>query len=91
MMLILSGCTATTTARLHDAGAAIGATRAGVNLPAQPEECGRDEPHAAIRKGDEARAVIDRERAALDRSNASKRRCYLFNEDLRRNLAGVPS
>jgi hypothetical protein len=87
----LNGCSATTSGRLHDAGAAIGAARAGVNLPAQPEECGKDEPHAPIRKGDEARAVIDRARAALDRANGSKRRCYLFNEDLRRNLAGAPS
>lgn len=89
MMLILSGCSATTESRLVDAGAAIGATRAGVNLPAQPDECGRDEPHAVIRPGDSAVTVIDRERGATDRANASKRRCFLYNEDVRTRFAGV--
>lgn len=84
MILALSSGCSGTTGRLADAGARIGAARAGMHLPAQPEECARDEPHAPLSAGASAIVVLDRERSALDRANASKRRCYDFNQSARR-------
>ena len=63
-----------------DAGVAIGVSAAKVTVEPQPAECAQDTPHAALVVGQEAVVALRRERAQLDAANASKRRCFLFNE-----------
>lgn len=87
-MLTLIGCTSAAHQAQIDAGAAIGRAAAGINLGDQPSECGQDTPHAALFAGQEATTALRRERAQLDQSNASKRRCWQFNENQRAGLAG---
>lgn len=84
------GCTSGARQAQIDAGAAIGRTAAGINLGEQPAECGQDTPHAALFAGQEATIALRRERAQLDAANASKRRCYRFNEDQRAGFIGAP-
>jgi hypothetical protein len=68
----------------------MGATKARIDLPAQPDDCRQKEEHAAITEGAEARTVLRRERAALDRQNARSDRCWTFNEDVRTRFAAIP-
>jgi hypothetical protein len=65
----------------------VGAAAAGINLGDQPAECGQDTSHASLSPGQEFATALHRERAQLDAANASKRRCYQFNENQRANLA----
>jgi hypothetical protein len=82
----LIGCTSAAQRAQIDAGARVGVAAAGVVLGEQPTECGIDTPHAALFAGQEATTALSRERAQLDAANASKRRCYRFNEDQRAGL-----
>lgn len=59
---------------------------AGLVLAPQPEECGIDTPHAPLFAGQEAITALSRERMQLDAANASKRRCYRFNESQAQGL-----
>lgn len=56
---------------------------AGTNYPPQPTECGQNTPDPAYSAGDQAVTVIRRYDSALGEANASKRRCFNFNEGLR--------
>jgi hypothetical protein len=84
----LIGCTSAAQQAQIDAGTAIGRVAAGVTLAQQPDECGRSTPHAALFAGQEAMTALSRERAQLDAANASKARCFRFNEDQRSGLGG---
>ncbi|MBB3315097.1 hypothetical protein FHT77_000939 [Rhizobium sp. BK181] len=78
---VISGCT--TAKRLDAAAATQGKIRAGIALPAWPEDCRRHEAHAAVEVGAELRSVIVRERGALDRQNARTERCSSFYDDVK--------
>lgn len=65
------------------AGERIGIAAAGITLAEQPSECGLDTPHAPLVMGEEAVVTLRRERLQLDKSNSSKARCYVFNENHR--------
>ena len=78
--MILTSCSPNLTDRLNSAAQTVGSNAVTPQQSEQPQECREDEPHASIRLGDEARTVLDRERKALDRANASKQRCYTFNK-----------
>ena len=84
MTLIVSGCNLTN--RLNTAASDIGKLSAGVNLPDQPEDCRKKEPHAAIMVGDELRSILVRKRGALDRANARGTRCASFYDDTKANF-----
>lgn len=81
-MLTLAGCTDWAHRAQTDAGARIGAAAAQITLEPQPGECGVDTEHARLYPGQEAVVALRLERAQLDAANASKRRCYLFNQIL---------
>ena len=81
IVAILSGCAAT------DAGARLGTTNAGLTLGALPEDSRFIEPHAPLVEGAEARSVLRRERAALDRANGRVLRCAGYHDDLVARLA----
>jgi hypothetical protein len=51
-----------------------------VTLEPQPAECSQSTPHASLVVGQETVVALRRERMQLDAANASKQRCYLFNE-----------
>ena len=78
MMTILAGCGANRA--LFDAAGDIGTVNAGVSLADQPAGCSIDTPHAALRKGEEVRATLKRERAQLNVANGKRADCYLFNK-----------
>lgn len=63
---------------------------AGINLPEYPADCRKHEPHASIKAGDEARAVIVAERSALNRANARTDRCAAFYDSTRAGF-GTPA
>jgi hypothetical protein len=83
----VSGCSATLNNRLQSAATQAGTIAAGITLPPWPAECRISEPHAAIKTGDELRALLKRERAALDRANSRTKRCAEFYDDLIKRLA----
>lgn len=84
LAVALAGCT-------HTGGAAKlqGQIQAGVTLPAWPAECRRQEAHAALRKGEDIRAILKRERGALDRQNKLTETCAKFYDELRAKLGGA--
>jgi hypothetical protein len=86
-MLTETGCSATLKSRLDAAATQAGKVAAGITLPPWPAECRIAEPHASIHTGDELRALLKRERAALDRANARQKRCAGFYDDLIARLA----
>lgn len=75
LTLTLSGCSATTDQRVIDA--AVSRAVAEIDyLPAvMPDDCKRAEPHAPLVVGRDKTVLLDAERAALNRANASKIRC----------------
>ena len=73
--------------RLAEAAGAKGKFDAGIEIPPQPADCEKTEPHAPIGEGMEARAALRRERAALDRQNARGARCWQHNENVRARFA----
>ena len=85
MMMICASCSSVEK-RLTAAATIKGEAEAGVNLPNQPDDCRKQEPHAALTAGAEARSVLIRERAALDRQNARTGRCSEFYDDVRARL-----
>jgi len=85
-MLTVTGCSATLNNRLQSAATQAGAISAGITLPPWPAECRISEPHTSIHTGDELRALLKRERAALDRANARQKRCASFYDDLIKRL-----
>ena len=78
----ISSCT--TSQELARASAAQGRITAGVHLPALPADCRVKEPHAPMKVGDEARAVLKRERGQLDKANARVGRCAGFYDTTRK-------
>lgn len=78
-----------TTERLNKAAATQGKIQAGVNLPILVPDCRKQEPHYAIKEGDEARSVIVGERRALSRANARVTRCANFYDDIRSRFGNV--
>lgn len=63
---------------LKDSAAKQGRAAAGVTLPELPPDCRRQEPHAVLAVGMEARVALRAERRALDRQNARTDRCATF-------------
>lgn len=61
---------------------------AGINLPPLPDDCRIKEPHAPLGEGMEARSILARERAALDRQNVRTDRCAFFYDETRNRFAG---
>lgn len=57
------------------AGRTLGTLSAGIELPPLPTKCRGNVPHAALREGDNAVAVLKRERAQLDVANGIIRLC----------------
>lgn len=80
LTMTLSSCGADLE-RVKDAARRQGVVNAGINLGAQPDECGVDTPHAALTVGESKLNILDRERSQLDKANASKRRCFNFNNN----------
>lgn len=84
-MTLTSSC-ATVEGRLSTAAMTKGTIEAGVSMPDLPEDCRRQEPHADVTAGVEARSVLMRERSALDRQNARGGRCADFYDDTKSRL-----
>lgn len=63
-----------------------GIAAARVTLPELPADCRVKEPHAPVTVGSEARSIIKRERAALNRQNARTGRCAAFYDDVKEGL-----
>lgn len=85
MMLICSGC-AGKAGLLAKIGAEQGRTAAGVMLPDLPPDCRKQEPHAALSVGMEARLAIRAEQRATDRANARTGRCAAFYDATRAGI-----
>lgn len=83
--MLISSC-ATVEQKLVVAATVKGTADAGANLPDQPADCRKQEAHAEVTAGAEARSVLVRERAALDRQNARTGRCVAFYDDLKTKL-----
>lgn len=84
--LILSGCAGRDLARLDAAGKRQGVAAARLALGGLPDDCRASEPHAPLYEGAEARSILKRERAALDRANARVGRCADYHDDLVEHL-----
>ena len=84
--LILTGC-ASLDARLTSAAQAKGKASAGIDIGRLPDDCYVTEAHAPLLIGPDARSILKRERAALDRQNARTIRCADFFDDLAEHLA----
>jgi hypothetical protein len=78
----LSSCQTTKSALL------TGQTQAGVSLPDWPTECRKKEIHAALKKGEDIRVILKRERSALERANKRTATCATYYERLRDMLGG---
>ncbi|TPN11742.1 hypothetical protein [Mesorhizobium sp. B2-1-2] len=87
MATILSSC-AGLDRQLQQASVAKGTAQAKVNIPDQPADCRRTEPHAAAVVGDEARSVLKRERKVTDRLNARILRCAADRDNVKTGLEG---
>jgi hypothetical protein len=79
--LIVIGCSSTE--RLNRAATAQGQAKAGVILPALPDDLRKLEPHAAVTEGQPVISILARERQALDRANARQGRTVLFYDDIK--------
>lgn len=88
MMGILSGCNLSEPTLV--AAILKGQTEAGVALPEWPDECRKNEIHAALKKGEDIRSILKRERRALERANSRTNACATFYDELRAALAGGP-
>ncbi|MBB3965967.1 hypothetical protein GGQ67_003648 [Rhizobium metallidurans] len=87
LTMTLSSCGADLD-RIKDAGRRQGVVNAGINIGPQPAECGADTPHAPLIPGESKLNTLDRERGQVDKANASKRRCFDFNNN---QAAGLKS
>lgn len=81
----ISSC-ATIDQRLTASATAEGKVKAGVHLPAWPDDCRQQEAHADIAAGAELHGVLKRERSALDRQNARTGRCGTFYDTLKTRM-----
>lgn len=81
-LLVLTGCQTTSGAGIQ------GRANAGITLPPWPDECRIQEIHAALRKNEDIRAILKRERAALNRANERVTVCAEYYDQLR-ELYGV--
>lgn len=84
--LTSTGCASLDRARLGAAAERQGKAAAGTTLGALPDDCRKREAHAALVEGAEARGVLKRERAALDRANDRVERCATYHDDLAAGL-----
>lgn len=84
-MLISTGCAGNA---LRKAASHTGRVAAGVTLPALPDDCRKQEPHAALAVGMEVRLALRAERRALDRQNARTGRCVAFYDSAKAGLEG---
>lgn len=84
--MILTGCN-TTKARLTEAGTVAGRIQAGVNLKPMPEICLQDIRHALLNKVDDVRVLLRRERAQLNKANASRKICADWYAEYAKELA----
>jgi hypothetical protein len=71
---------------LRQAAAEQGRVQAGVTLPDLPTDCRKEEPHAALSLGMEARLALRAERRATDRANARVGRCAGFYDATKAGL-----
>lgn len=68
--LLLAGCNSTKSADMVQ-----GQLKAGVWMPAYPDTCRKDTPHAPLVEGDSTIATLDRERGQLDKANQKAKVC----------------
>ena len=87
MATTLSGCLSLNN-RIDDIGRLNGKTQAGVVLPDWPTECRKKDIHAALKKGEEIRSILKRERAALNRANKRTEICAKYYDELRLLMGG---
>nr|WP_132534968.1 hypothetical protein [Rhizobium sp. PP-F2F-G48] len=85
-MLTGTGCSSLS--RINTAGQTTGKAKAGIDIPDQPDDCRKLEPHAPVTVGVELRSVLRRERGALDRANARVGRCAADRDNLRALMGG---
>lgn len=71
---------------VREAAKVQGTAAARITLPPLPDDQRKIEPHATAAIGDEALAVLKRERAALDRANARVLRGAAFYDNLGKAL-----
>ncbi len=81
--LTCSGCAGNA---LRLASIDSGKAAAGVTLPNLPDDCRRQEAHAALSVGMEVRLALRAERRALDRQNARTGRCAAFYDTTKAGL-----
>lgn len=60
-----------------------GVTQAQLYLAELPDDCRKEEPHAALVEGYEVRTVLKRERKALERANDRVIRCSDFYDTVK--------
>lgn len=85
----ISGCS-TLSPDLRNAATTLGQARASIVLPSLPARCSTPTPHAALRLGDNAVAVLDRERHQLNKANGDKTDCAGFYNGLKAKLQSRP-
>lgn len=83
LLMLPIGISSCTTDRLNKAATTQGQIQAGIALPAWPDDCRKQEPHASVEVGSELRSVLVRERGALDRQNARTGRCAALYEEIK--------
>jgi hypothetical protein len=81
--LISTGCAGNA---LKLAAVDTGKAQARVTLPSLPDDCRKEEPHAALAVGMEVRVALRAERRALDRQNARTGRCAAFYDATKAGL-----
>ncbi|MBX5238612.1 hypothetical protein [Rhizobium sp. NLR22b] len=91
MLTILSGCAGSIDRRLNIAATAQGEAQAAPQAVIVPDDCRKQEPHAALPEGAEKLSVLDRERDALDRANARVIRCADHIDDFNARQTGGQS
>lgn len=80
--LTLSGC-ASLDQDARRAASNHGLSQAQLYLAELPEDCRKEEPHAQLLEGYEVRAVLKRERKALDQANSRVIRCSDFYDTVK--------
>jgi len=86
--MISAGCSSTE--RLNRAATAQGQAKAGVILPALPDDLRKLEPHASVTEGQPVISILARERQALERANARQSRTVQFYDSIKTKFEGTP-
>lgn len=86
-MLSVTSCSATE--RLSRAAATQGQAKAGVSLPALPDDLRKQEPHAPVTEGQPVISILARERQALDRANSRQGRTVQFYDTIKTKYEGA--